>query len=103
MTILALLCSLCYHKCSAQWVTLLFTIMGDTNLQKQLKKAKRTSPDQTDDSSRTFLISILEALLKKMKWDEDADPNDMDDDDKQAFESLRRVRKNFPSLAECRT
>lgn len=60
-----------------------------------MKKAKRTSPDQTDDSSRAFLVSILGALLEKMKWDEEADPNDMDEDDKQAFESLRRVSVAF--------
>jgi exportin-T len=26
-----------------------------------------------------------------MKWDEDSDPEDIDDDDKAAFEGLRKV------------
>lgn len=28
-----------------------------------------------------------------MKWDENADPNDIDDDDKAAFEGLRKVQR----------
>jgi len=27
-----------------------------------------------------------------MKWDEDADPDDIDEDDKAAFEGLRKVQ-----------
>ena len=57
-----------------------------------MKKAKRSS-DQIDEASRAFLVSILSALLEKMKWDEEEDPNDMDEDDKQAFESLRKASR----------
>lgn len=30
-------------------------------------------------------------MLDKMKWDEDADPDDIDEEDKTAFEGLRKV------------
>jgi exportin-T len=33
----------------------------------------------------------MEVILEKMKWDEEADPDDVDDDDKVAFEGLRKV------------
>jgi exportin-T len=44
-----------------------------------------------DDSKRTFLVSLLEVILQKMKWDEASDPADIDEDDKAAFEGLRKV------------
>lgn len=57
----------------------------------QLKKVKRSTPQDINDDTRAFLASTLAVLLQKMKWDEDEDPDDMDDDDKHAFESLRKV------------
>jgi exportin-T len=49
------------------------------------------SSDPIDDTKRSFLVSLLKVILEKMKWDEEADPEDMDDDDKAAFEGLRKV------------
>lgn len=43
------------------------------------------------DDKRQFLSSLLEVLLQKMKWDKDADVDDMDEDDKAAFEGMRKV------------
>ena len=40
----------------------------------------------------SFLASLVEVILEKMKWDEEADPDDVDEDDKVAFEGLRKVR-----------
>lgn len=37
---------------------------------------------------------MLSVILEKLKWDEEADPEDIDEDDKEAFEELRKVR-NF--------
>lgn len=49
------------------------------------------SSEPIDDSKKSFLISLLKVILDKMKWDEEADPDDMDEDDKTAFEGLRKV------------
>lgn len=64
----------------------------------QFKKAKRTNPDEPSEKNRTFLSSVLSALLLKMKWDEDIDFSDFDEEDKQAFDSLRKVSSPAPSL-----
>lgn len=45
-----------------------------------------------EDSKRTFLVSLLNVILEKMKWEEDTDMDDPDDDDVAAFEGLRKVR-----------
>lgn len=36
-------------------------------------------------------MSLLQVILEKFKWDKDDDPDDMDEDDKAAFEDLRKV------------
>ena len=48
-----------------------------------------TSP--LDESVRTFLASLLRVLLEKLKWDEDADVEDADEEDNAEFERLRKV------------
>ncbi|KAH8118024.1 ARM repeat-containing protein [Phellopilus nigrolimitatus] len=55
-----------------------------------LKKMKRSSPQEITNETRDFISSTITALLQKMKWDEDSDLDDMDEDDKHAFESLRK-------------
>lgn len=57
----------------------------------QLKKAKRSSQENFPEPTRSFLSTALSTILKKMKWDEEQDPEDMDDDDKHAFETFRKV------------
>lgn len=49
------------------------------------------SSDPIDDSKRSFLVSLLKITLEKMKWEEEADPTDIDEDDKAAFDGLRKV------------
>lgn len=49
------------------------------------------STEPIDDSKRSFLISLLKVILDKMRWDEESDPDDMDEDEKIAFEGLRKV------------
>lgn len=44
-----------------------------------------------DESTRSFLASLLDVILQKMRWNKDDDPNDMDEDDITAFELLRKV------------
>lgn len=57
----------------------------------QYKRARKTASEPLEESKRTFLISLLRVILQKLKWEEDSDPDDMDDDDKAAFEDLRKV------------
>lgn len=63
----------------------------------QLKKVKRNSPQDITEEIRAFLSSTITALLEKMKWDEDSDMEDMDEDDKHTFESFRKVHINYCS------
>lgn len=49
------------------------------------------STDMIDNDKRAFLASLLETIMAKMIWDEDTDFDDLDDDDREAFESLRKV------------
>ena len=37
------------------------------------------------------MASALDVLLGKLKWEEDDDPSEMDEDERHAFESLRKV------------
>jgi len=71
-----------------------------------LKKTKRSSPQDITDETRVFLSDALSAILEKMKWDPEEDPEDMDDDEKHAFETFRKVmiqRHSLPdaSYANC--
>lgn len=56
---------------------------------------RKTSTEPLEDSKRSFLQSLLEVILTKLKWDEESDPEDMDEDDKEAFEALRKVTPTF--------
>lgn len=58
----------------------------------QYKRFRKSSSEPLDDRKRSFITSLLGVILNKLKWEEDADPEDMDEDDKAAFEELRKVR-----------
>ncbi|EJD06563.1 ARM repeat-containing protein [Fomitiporia mediterranea MF3/22] len=73
-----------YDDTTSTVFPLLSSILGS------LKKVKRSSPHEITDDIRAFLASTLTTLLQKMKWDEDEDLDDMDADDKHAFEHLRK-------------
>ncbi|CAE7129203.1 unnamed protein product [Rhizoctonia solani] len=54
------------------------------------KRAKKNSPQtHLTVPKRTFLMQTLEILLQKMRWNPDDDPDELDDDDRGAFETLR--------------
>jgi exportin-T len=38
------------------------------------------------------LTQLLQVILQKLKWEESADPEDMDEDEKGEFEQLRKVK-----------
>jgi exportin-T len=40
---------------------------------------------------RAFLETTLGILIDKLKWDEDDEPDDMDQDDQMMFENMRKV------------
>ena len=52
---------------------------------------RKTPTEPIDDAKRSFLQSLLEVILEKLKWDEESDPEDMDEDDREAFDTLRKV------------
>lgn len=75
------------------------------NDRAQYKRQRKSSAEPLDPSKRSFLSSLLTVILEKLKWDEESDPEDMDEDDKAAFEDLRKVRTALrtllvPSLTE---
>lgn len=57
----------------------------------QYKRVRKSSTEPLDDEKRGFLASLLQVVLQKLKWDDEADPEEMDEDDKVAFEDLRKV------------
>ncbi|KAL6302369.1 ARM repeat-containing protein [Sparassis latifolia] len=73
--------------------TLLQTILSS------YKRIRKTSAEPLDDSKRSFITSLLAVILEKLKWDKDADPEDMDEDDKSAFEDLRKDLRTFMDSA----
>ncbi|KAG1747210.1 armadillo-type protein [Suillus paluster] len=54
------------------------------------KRVRKVSTDLLEESKRSFLVSLLQVIMQKMKWDDEEDPNDLDDDDYTAFETLRK-------------
>ncbi|PCH42166.1 ARM repeat-containing protein [Wolfiporia cocos MD-104 SS10] len=59
------------------------------------KRSRKTSLEPLDESKRTFLTSLLRVILEKLKWAEDDNPEDMDEDDKAVFEDLRKDLRTF--------
>ncbi|CAE6425668.1 unnamed protein product [Rhizoctonia solani] len=60
------------------------------------KRAKKNSPQtHLTAPKRTFLMQTLEILLQKMRWNPDDDPDELDDDDRTAFETLRSDLRLF--------
>ena len=57
----------------------------------QYKRSRKISSDPIDDNKRSFLTSLLQVILTKMKWDPDADPDDVDEDDNAEFDKIRKV------------
>ncbi|KAF8183925.1 armadillo-type protein [Pholiota molesta] len=56
--------------------------------------------DEYDDTSsrrikRAFLSSLLEVILVKMKWDEEPDPDEADEDDIAEFDKMRKDLRVF--------
>lgn len=64
----------------------------------QYKRSRKMSTEPIDASKRSFLASLLEVILEKLKWDPETDPDELDDDDKVAFEGLRKVYTLFFKL-----
>jgi Exportin-T len=57
----------------------------------QYKRSRKMSSNPIDDTKRAFLTSLLQVILTKMKWDPDADPDDIDEDDNAEFDKMRKV------------
>ncbi|KNZ81909.1 Exportin-T [Termitomyces sp. J132] len=59
------------------------------------KRSRKISTEPINDTKRSFLTSLLQVLLTKMKWDPDADPADVDEDDNTEFERMRKDLRTF--------
>ncbi|CAE6461768.1 unnamed protein product [Rhizoctonia solani] len=60
------------------------------------KRAKKNTPQtHLTAAKRSFLMQTLEILLQKMRWNPEDDPDELDDDDRVAFETLRSDLKLF--------
>jgi exportin-T len=58
---------------------------------RQYKRSRKNSTEPLDEQKRGFLASLQAVILKKMKWEEGADLDDVDEDDRAAFEILRKA------------
>ncbi|KAF9267725.1 ARM repeat-containing protein [Marasmius fiardii PR-910] len=59
------------------------------------KRTRKTSTGPIDPEKRSFLVSLLQVILEKMRWDIDASPDDPEDDDSIEFEKLRKDLRTF--------
>ncbi|KAF5377324.1 hypothetical protein D9757_008003 [Collybiopsis confluens] len=59
------------------------------------KRARKSSSGPIEPEKRNFLVSLLQVILEKLKWDKDADTTDMDDDENVEFEDLRKELRVF--------
>ncbi|KAF8632204.1 hypothetical protein AX15_001968 [Amanita polypyramis BW_CC] len=59
------------------------------------KRSRKISSGPLDESKRSFLAQLLQVLLEKLKWDEEADVEDADEEDNAEFERLRKELRNF--------
>ncbi|KAH9972786.1 ARM repeat-containing protein [Lactifluus volemus] len=59
------------------------------------KRSRKLSTEPLDQQKRAFLVSLQAVILKKMKWEEDADLDDIDEDDRTAFEILRKELRSL--------
>lgn len=59
------------------------------------KRSRKTSSDPVEPEKRSFLTSLLGVIFTKMKWEEDTDVDELDDEDRGAFESLRKDLRSF--------
>ncbi|KAJ7274411.1 armadillo-type protein [Mycena haematopus] len=53
-------------------------------------RSRKASLEPIDDNKRSFLTSLLQVILTKMKWHEDTDLEDPDEDDNAEFEAMRK-------------
>ncbi|KIY72334.1 ARM repeat-containing protein [Cylindrobasidium torrendii FP15055 ss-10] len=59
------------------------------------KRQRKVSTESIEPEKRTFLASLLEVILAKMKWDPDTDYDDLDEEDAAEFEKLRKELRTF--------
>ncbi|CAL1716709.1 unnamed protein product [Somion occarium] len=69
------------------------------NLLGRYKRMRKTSSEPLDEQKRSFLTSLLRVILEKLKWEEDADPEDMDEEEKAEFDELRKDLRTFMDAA----
>ncbi|KAH9986251.1 ARM repeat-containing protein [Russula vinacea] len=69
--------------------------MLQTVLASVVQAEPKLSSEPLDEQKRGFLASLQAVILKKMKWEEGADLEDIDEDDRAAFEVLRKELRSL--------
>lgn len=64
-------------------------------LLSSYKRQRRASTDPLPEEKRAFLSSMVQVILSKLKWDEEAEPEDMDEDENTEFDALRKDLRVF--------
>ncbi|KXN89108.1 Exportin-T [Leucoagaricus sp. SymC.cos] len=59
------------------------------------KRERRSTTEPLSESRRSFLTSLLQVILAKLKWEERSDPDDSDDDDVVEFDKMRKDLRTF--------
>ncbi|KAJ4477161.1 armadillo-type protein [Lentinula aciculospora] len=59
------------------------------------KRSRKVSSGPIGPERRHFLASLLQVILVKMKWSVEADPSEVDDDDNDEFERVRKELRIF--------
>ncbi|KAF9444820.1 ARM repeat-containing protein [Macrolepiota fuliginosa MF-IS2] len=59
------------------------------------KRDRRSTTEPLSESRRSFLTSLLQVILAKLKWEERSDPDDSDDDDVVEFDKMRKDLRTF--------
>ncbi|CAL1716704.1 unnamed protein product [Somion occarium] len=76
-----------------------FPLLQNLLGRNQYKRMRKTSSEPLDEQKRSFLTSLLRVILEKLKWEEDADPEDMDEEEKAEFDELRKDLRTFMDAA----
>ena len=61
---------------------------------------KKSSYNELQEPEQVFLTSLVTVILAKSKWDDESEPDELEDEDKGHFEQLRKVVLHTQSVVE---
>ncbi|XP_006459374.1 hypothetical protein AGABI2DRAFT_201553 [Agaricus bisporus var. bisporus H97] len=75
------------------------TVFPMLQVYKRERRAMGSPTDLLSDDRLDFLIDLLKVILAKLRWEEDSDPDDSDDDDAVEFHKMRKDLRTFLDAA----